>query len=111
MALLTHNQLDVAAGTAPVFVAAAAGGDTVQADASGRLFVVVKNASAGAVTVTVVDPRISEAGVAIGDPTYSVGVAGERWIPIESFFRDPATGLVNITYSAVASVTVAAVRR
>lgn len=111
MSLRTAAQLDVATGTAPTFTAADVAGDTVASDSSGRLFFVVKNASAGAITVTVVDPRTTEAGAAYGDPTYSVAAGGERWIPLEPFFRNPATGLVNVTYSAVASVTVAAVRR
>ena len=111
MAVLTVSQLDVTTGAAPAFVAAAGGGDKVVTDFSGRTFLVVKNGGGASITVTVVDPRISEAGVALTDPTYSVAAAGERWIPLEGFFNNSSTGQIDITYSGVTSVTVAAVRR
>ena len=111
MSDLTPSAQSVVTGTAPTFVAAAGGGDTVDSDGSGRSFLVVRNGDASAHTVTIVDPRTTEAGGAFPDPAYVVAAGGERWIPLEAFFRNPATGKVAITYSDVTSVTVAVVRR
>lgn len=101
MALLAVQ--DASAGLAPTFVAATGGGDTVSTEAAGDaggwtlgVFVLVRNADAAAKTVTVE-----------GMEPLSVPAAGEGVIPVPlKHFGAAAT----VTYSAVTSVTVAAVR-
>ncbi len=108
MALLAHQQI-AATGTAVSHAAAAGGGDTVAPDS--RLFLWVKNASGGAITVTVVVPG-TYYGQALADIAVSVpATTGERLIgPLDNRLADPSTGVVNITYSGVTSLTVAAVK-
>lgn len=103
MALLTH-QAPKLAGTTITYGAAAAGGDTLGHTSGGVLR--VKNASAGAVTVTVVTPGNTRYGQA--DPDIPVSVAAAAEVAIGPFPAELAVeGLVSVTYSAVASVTVA----
>lgn len=94
-------------GTALNFTAAAGGGDTVPVSARGLLL--VKNGDASAKTVTVVVPgtKFSQAL-----PDVPVVVAAGATAAIGPFPADldNGSGLVNITYSAVTSVTVAAVQ-
>lgn len=92
---------DASAGAVITFAAAAAGGDTVaQGTEQGGwhlpVVLVVKNGDIAAKTVTV-------AGMA----AVNVPASGEAVIPVEG---GPYGVLRNITYSAVTSVTVAAVR-
>lgn len=95
-------------GTAPTYSAASAGGDQVRAGADTVLH--VKNASAGAITATVVTPG-TVAGQAIGDVAVSVPAGGERFIgPLTRDHFAGSDGLVDITWSATASVTFAALR-
>jgi len=70
----------------------------------------VKNASGGAVTVTLYTPGTVH-GLAIADRTVSVN-AGQTWlIPLPpDLYGDPVTGLALFDLSAFASVTIAAVR-
>lgn len=93
---------DASAGAAITFTAAAAGGDTIaQGTEQGGwhlpVVLIVKNASVAAVTVTVA----GMAGVNVPATT------GEAVIPVEG---GPYGVLRGITYSAVTSVTVAALR-
>lgn len=96
----------VQAGTAPVF-AAPATTDTVPYGT----VLVVKNASAGDVTVTLVTPGNLPTGDTYPDKAYTVAAAGEAWILVDqAAYRsvdDPA--VVDVTFSAVASVTAAAI--
>lgn len=88
-------------------VAAAAGGDEVAWDA--RAFLWVKNASAGPVTVTMVVPG-SQYGQPRPDVPVVVPANSDRFIgPLVRDLAEPADGRVDFTYSAVASVSVAAV--
>lgn len=94
-----------ATGTDATYTAAAAGGDTI-APAAG-LVLHVKNGDAAAKTVTLVRPG-TQYGQA--NPDIAVVIAaspGNQFIRVPPEFADPATGLVNVTYSAVTSVTVA----
>ncbi len=93
------------AGIAPTYQPASAGGDKFTP--TGRTFLHVKNASAAAVTVTVVTPG-SVAGLAIADLTVSVPAGGDRMVgpfPPEHFAGQ--AGLADVTWSATASVTFA----
>lgn len=106
MALLTVQQIGTS-GLAPVFVAAAAGGDTFANN--GRTYIHVKNASASAVTVTIDSIAPCNQGFD-HNLTVSVPAAGERIIGT----FDPArfnndSSITTVTYSAATSVTVAAI--
>lgn len=107
MANLAAQQVPIT-GVTPTFVAASAGGDSATPD--DRTALRVKNASAGAITVTVVVPGSSYGQL---NPDVAVSVpatTGDVLIALPPAVLDPATGLVGWTYSAVASVTVALVR-
>jgi hypothetical protein len=96
------------AGAAPSYAAATGGGDRFTPGQ--RTFLHVKNGSGGALTVTVssqsrsVIPNVSITSLAV-----SVPAAGERMIgplPPEIFMATDGTGLGDITYSGVTSLTV-----
>lgn len=108
MALLT-TQTVVPGGLNPTFVAASGGGDTVTP--GNDVFLIVKNGGGAPITVTVDSVTPCNYGVD-HDLVVSVTNAQERWIgPLPATrFAQASTGLVNVTYSAVTTVTVAAVR-
>lgn len=112
MALLAVQTMTTA-GLAPTTTAAAGGGDTVAPAGPGddRTFLYVNNAGGSPINVTIADPGTTPAGNA-GTPT-AVAVANGafKFIPIPTGAISASTGLASITYSAVTSVTVAAVRR
>lgn len=107
MAILTV-QPAAHAGLTPSYAAAAAGGDQFQPGDDVMLH--IKNGSGASITVTVASPQPCSQGVT-HNLVVSVPAAGERMIgPLPAArFANPTTGLVNITYSAAASVTVAAI--
>lgn len=105
MAINTQTLPDIA-GTAPTYTAPATT-ETVEIG----MILIVKNASASVVTVTLTTPGNLPTGDAYPDKVYSVpATTGERWIPILPDYRQPS-GLASVTFSAVASVTAAAVNR
>lgn len=95
----------VLAGTAPTFAAPALS-DTAPVGT----VLIVKNASAGAVTVTLVTPGNLPTGDAYPDKAYTVAAGTEAWLPVRSEYRDPVTNVAVVTFSAVTSVTAAAVQ-
>jgi len=104
MALLTPQS--IAAGGAVTYVAATAAGDTISA-LSTTPVLVVRNASAAAVTVTVAGVAACNQGF-----THSVVVScavGDTEVPIPRWTVNTTTQQASITYSAVASVTVGAI--
>ncbi len=108
MALLATQKV-VRTGLAPAYSAAAGGGDTFVPGQS--VMAHIKNGSGAAITVTIVTPG-STSGQAIADVSVSVpATTGDRMIgPLPgSLFTDPATGVGNITYSGVTTLTVAIV--
>lgn len=110
MALLATQSVTLA-GLAPAYAAAAGGGDTFVPDKD--TFLHVKNASGGAITVTIVTPRTDPVGNAVADVAVVVPLTtGDRMIgPFNAeIFADPTTGLASITYSGVTSLTVAIVK-
>lgn len=108
MALLEHQLLDPA-GTKITFAAAASGGDTYKVD-DDKSILLVKNDDAAAKTVTLVTPGTVR-GLAIPDRQVTVDAGSVEAIPLyRDLYRDPADGLVDITYSAVTSTSVAVVR-
>lgn len=98
------TQLITYPSTLPTF-AAAVGPDT--AVPGQNTFLVVKNGGGAPITVTVDAPGTDDFGTANPDLVVSVVNATERWIPLRHAKLVQATGLVNITYSGVTSVTVA----
>lgn len=111
MALLTATQL-VRAGIDPTpTTPAAAGGDTV-ANPAGDVAFFVKNGGASPITVTLNITAPGPDGAAVTNPTVSVPAGATRFIgPFPTgTYNNVATGLVQINYSSVTSVTVLAVR-
>lgn len=110
MAALTTQTLGYPSPLAPTYAAAAGGGDTVKAGDNVRLF--VKNGGGSPINVTIPRyPATDAEGVVETALVVAVANGAERWIgPLYgSRFTNPATGNVEIAYSAVTSVTVAAV--
>lgn len=101
---IAAQKVGVLAGTAPTF-AAPASSDTVTVGS----VLIVKNASAASVNVTLVTPGTLETGDAYPDKVYAVPAGQERWIPVGGVYLDPVTRVAAVSFSAVASVTVAAV--
>lgn len=107
MALLAP-QISTVTGTAVTLAAATAGGDTMAPGSTSCLL--VRNADVAAKTVTVVVPG-NLYGQPIPDIPVVVAAGGTALIgPFPSEFAGSATGVLDITYSAVTSVTVAAIR-
>lgn len=105
MALLAPQTLDVD-GLKPTFTSAAGGGDTIKA--ADDLMLMVANGDASAKTVTIVRPG-AQFGQANPDVSRSIP-AGEMYLfRVPREFRD-TDGLIDITYSAATSVTVALVK-
>lgn len=104
MALLSTTAVTYA-GVTPTLAAAAGGGDTFTPGPN--LFLFVTNGGGSPITVTVVTPGTAR-GQAISDLSVSVTNGQSRLIRISpaDFFADPSTGVGNITYSGVTSVTV-----
>lgn len=102
MALIAVQPLTTS-GLAPTLAAASAGGDA--APIGTDYYLVVRNGGGASVTVTVVTPGTIK-GLAIADTALVIPAAGEGFIPMDSIYRNPATGRADITYSAVTSVTV-----
>lgn len=108
MAALSTQPATVA-GTTPSFVAANAGGDTAEPGSDNVLH--VKNASGGSITVTVASPTPCSQGST--HPLVVAVPAGQERIigPLPAGrFAQPSSGRVDITYSAVTSLTVAVYR-
>lgn len=105
MALLTVTKI-TRSGVLESLVAASSTGDQFPND--GKVFLVVRNGGAAAITVTV-DATSSVKGVPFQDVQFSVAAGETRfagpWPP--EIFND-SNGRVNITYSSVTSVTVGA---
>lgn len=108
MAALATSDITLA-GTEQVLVAAAAGGDTIEA--RDDLILVVKNSHASAVrTITIDSIRPSDYGTDV-NPAIVVPALKTYFIKVDDVnrFRNSATGRVGITYSdAAADLTVGA---
>lgn len=109
MATLATQQIG-RSGVTPTYAAASGGGDAFVCDE--RTFLHVKNGSGASVTVTIT-PVATVDGISLSAQQITVPASGEKMagpFPAE-LFRDPATGLASIGYSASTSVTIAALRR
>ncbi|MFN8493846.1 MAG: hypothetical protein U0350_39980 [Caldilineaceae bacterium] len=107
MALLT-NIAPTYAGATFAAVAAAAGGDTFVNN--GKTLFYVNNGSGASINVTVT-PQATPGGLTIAPVVVTVPAGGAKFIgPFDSAYFNNASGQVAITYSAVTTVTVAAVQ-
>jgi len=106
MALLAV-QADVPAGNVPAYTAATNGGDTMPAGDHNVLQ--VKNGSGGAITVTIAGNVPCNQGFTHNVAVSVAAGASEEIGPLPASRFGDVNGLVTITYSAVASLTVAAV--
>lgn len=105
MTVLTVQDV-TAAGIIPSYAAASTGGDTFANN--GRVMLHVKNGGASSITVTIVSAKTCNFGFQ-HDLTVTIDAGSEKMIgPFapERFNND--SGLVAVNYSAVTSVTVAA---
>jgi hypothetical protein len=114
MATLTVQEIDLTTGVAPTYASAGAGGDEYANE--GRTYFHVKNGGGSPITVTVAaqqtaidDPQFGR--VVPSNRTFTVTNGAERIIPfLATGMYNNANNRVAVTYSAVTSVTVAAIR-
>ena len=106
MATLALQPTSAPTGTTLTFVAATAGGD--KCPVGGNVLLLVRNDSAGPVTVTLDATGLVFNGGAVPDTAVVIAAAAEAVVPISDHYRATADGLAGIAYSAAASVTVAA---
>lgn len=115
MATLTVQNI-VESGLEATFVAAAAGGDVVPNDSSQRTFVWVKNGGGSDITVTVTSQQTTTRAPGFGQVSKASQVvtvtAGEDRLigPFPDAAYNNSSGNVALTYSAVTSVTIAALK-
>lgn len=106
MATLTYQQSKITGSTVAT-VAASVGGDKVAPNSRGALMVI--NNSAGAITGTVVTPGNTQYGQSDPDVPFSVAAGTTALVGPFPQSLSGDDGLIAITYSAVTSVTVAAI--
>lgn len=87
-------------------VAADVAGDTVE---PGTLLAYT-NGDASSTDVTLVTPQTVDGDLEVEDRVVTVAASATSLIRVPSSFRDPETGLVDITYTSVTSLTVAVVK-
>jgi hypothetical protein len=108
MATLAYQQVKTS-GVALSLAAANGGGDSIPPNANGAL--VVKNGGGSGITVTVVVPGNTKYGPANPDIAVSVAAGATELIgPLPNDLRNPTTGLVDLTYSGVTTVTVGGIQ-
>ncbi|HRF46994.1 MAG TPA: hypothetical protein PLC98_05145 [Anaerolineales bacterium] len=107
MATLTVQEV-ARTGLAPSYVAAAGGGDAIPND--GRTMLHIKNGGGSSITLTVVT-QATVLGNAVADDAIAVPNGGERMVgPFPPSIYNDVNQLVQLTYSGVTTVTVAAIR-
>ena len=100
---INAQSVPVDAGTPPTFAAPLAT-DTVPVGC----VLIVKNASASSVTVTLATPGKLPTGDDYPDKAVSVPASSERWIPVYQLYMN-GNGVCDVTFSSVTSVTAAAI--
>lgn len=109
MATLTISLPTAIAAVALGAVAAESGGDQFLND--GRVFVYAKNTNASSRTVTIVTSGSLLGGLSIGDVAFALAQDEEKVVgPFPPRYFNDSGGYVQITYSAVTGVTVAAIK-
>jgi hypothetical protein len=106
MAILTPL-VPSATGTTYTTSAASAGGDKVSPV---NCSVIVTNGSASSITLTVDVPGNDQFGLARPDIAITIAAGTSKLVgPFPLSIANPADGYVNLSYSAVTSVTIAAI--
>jgi hypothetical protein len=105
MATLASQNVRAATGRTVTYSPASAGGD--RAPVGSNVLLAVRNASAGTVTVTLDATGTVFNGAGVPDTAVSVPAASDVIVPLSEEYRSVSDGLAAISYSAVASVTVA----
>lgn len=114
MAQLTVQNV-VQTGLTETLASAAGGGDSFLNPSDGRTYFKATNGSGASITVTFTRQRTSqlvpgEGNVTLANLAVAVPAGASRLIgPFGDSFND-ASGLVQVTYSAVTSLTVGAIR-
>lgn len=107
MALLALQQV-IWSGLVPTYLPATSGGDTCPTGSG--IVLAVKNGDSASHTVTLATPATVD-GLAVADRVIAVAAGVTVLIPVTNKYRNLANhGLASITYDAVTSVTVAALR-
>jgi hypothetical protein len=113
MAALTLQNIGILTALVPSYVAAASGGDTVETNADQRAFIHVKNGGGSSIDVGITaiktTKKVKGVGtVAVASLSIAVPAGENRMIGpfLDAYLSGGRT--VNITYSAVTNVTVAA---
>ena len=107
MATTLTVQTDMAA---PVLVAADAAGNNFD-NGTGLVYLFVKNASGGAITVTIAEQRTCNFGHTAQNQTATVADTETSVLgPFDILRFNTGAKLVDVTYSSATSVTVAAVK-
>lgn len=113
MATLTVQSV-VRTGLNPSLVAAAGGGDEFVNDSGGDTFFWVDNGGGGSVTVTIASQATAQPGLVATDLAVAVPAGEQRMIgpfpPGTSTAFNDGAEKVQVTYSGVTSVTVAAIK-
>lgn len=108
MATLNIQNIGSIAGNAVTYAPASAGGDRVAP--GNKVFLVVRNGSAAAITATIDATGTAFNGQGIPDTTVTIAAGAEKFIPIRTeHYKSASDGLAGISYSAATSVTVAAI--
>lgn len=108
MATLASQKI-TRSGIAPALAAASVGGDRFTPD--GATFLHVKNGGGSSITVTVVATEKLNGDLALANVTKPVAAGAEALLgpfPKQVFQAADGSGLADITYSGVTSVTVGA---
>lgn len=109
MALLPTTVVPLAGQRFDNLLTAVSASDTMETGAG--VYLIVKNANAGACTVTLATPGTVDGDLAVADRVVTVvATVGYTIIPITSTYRDPATGLATVTFSPTATVTACVIR-
>lgn len=109
MATLTPQAIS-RSGLTPSYSAATSGGDKVQVT-GGSVFLHVKNGGGASINVTVTAQNNTYRGRTLPDNIVAVPASGERMIgPFDPQIDTDLNGQASLVYSAVTTVTVAAIR-
>lgn len=106
MATLTTQQA-TSAGTIPTVVSAADGGDLVRPGSILRIS--NANAATSVVTLTSANPATVD-GNAVANKTISIPTTQVRYVYVNDFYRNKATGFATVTCVPFASVSIEAVK-
>lgn len=106
MATLTTQPATGITGRTITYTAASAGGDRVAPGPN--VYLLVKNGSAGSITVTLDATGLVFNGQSVPDTAVTVAAGADAIVPVTADYRNTTDQLAGIAYSAVTSVTVAA---